>query len=111
MATFCIDWDDTLVDAKTQQWLDGAETALRHLHVTGHTLIVFTSRAGYASGRAQVEAQLARVGVTASVVAKPHADLYIDNRAFHFDGDWPEVIRLIHHGEYPKPRHRRRIAS
>ena len=111
MASFCFDWDDTLVDAHSQQWLDGAERTLRHLYLRGHTLTVMSARAGFPAGRQQIEDKLAQLGLELEVYAKPQADLYIDDRAYRFDGDWDALTRRIRRGDYPQPRRRRHLTA
>ena len=111
MASFCFDWDDTLVDAHSQQWLDGAERTLRHLYLRGHTLTVMSARARFPVGRQQIEDRLAQLGLELEVYAKPQADLYIDDRAYLFDGDWDALTRRIRRGDYPQPRRRRHLTA
>ena len=111
MASFCFDWDDTLVDAQSQQWLDGAERTLRHLYLRGHTLTVMSARARFPVGRQQIEDRLAEIGVPLAVHAKPAADLYVDDRAYRFDGDWDALVHQIRRGDYPRPRRRRHLTA
>lgn len=91
-----IDWDDTLVDARSQDWLDGAEHALRELHAMGHKLVIHSCRTGWPEGLASIEAKLARHGLTFVTVdtgpGKPAADKYIDNAAITFPGTWSPIL-------------------
>lgn len=109
MATFCIDWDDTCVDAKTQAWLDGAERALRKLYLNGHTVVIYTVRANYPRGKQQVEEKLATIDLPLQVVPKLFADAYIDDRALLFTGDWPGILRELRHSRFSTPRNKRRL--
>lgn len=94
-----LDWDDTLVDVRTQEWLPDALDALKRLLRDGHTVIVHTCRANWPEGLASVETKLAQAGVAGATVwtepGKPHADVYVDDRAVRFDGDWRPVVDLI----------------
>lgn len=108
--TLCIDWDDTLVDAKTQEWLPGAAEAFRLLLTQWRTVIVHTCRANWPEGVAQIEAKIeadiagkpwqthiAPAG-RIQIVGKPSAEAYIDNLAVRFTGDWQKTL-----GELPPP--------
>ena len=76
-----IDWDQTLVDTKTQEWLPGALERLRRMVADGDDVFVHTCHANWPEGRASVEAKLAQAGLRLRVEAKPLADVYIDDRA------------------------------
>lgn len=89
--TVAVDWDDCLVDAKTQEWLDDAQLFLRHQLAAGRRVIVHTCRANWPEGRESVKQQLAAAHLDhpdLSVVGKPEADVYVDNLAFRTTGDW-----------------------
>lgn len=92
-----VDWDDTLVDAKTQQWLPGAEQALQRLLGQFGTVIIHTSRASWPAGRNQIETKLgetvsqAIIGSRVTIEPKPLADVYIDDKAVRFDG-WEAAL-------------------
>lgn len=98
--TVAVDWDDTLVDAKSQEWLPDALEALRRLLRDGHRVIIHTCRANWPEGLASIEAKLEQAGVSGVRVwtehGKPHAHLYVDNLAVRFDGDWRPIVDLVH---------------
>lgn len=98
MGAVCVDWDDTLVDARSQQWLPESQRRLRDLLARGYQVIVHTSRANWPEGAATVAAKLVDAGFRAPhviVVAKPHAVAYIDNLGFRWDDNWTEILRQI----------------
>lgn len=114
MRTVCVDWDDTLVDAKTQEWLPGAQEALAQLLTQFRQVIVYTAHANWPEGFAAVEAKLEQAvakpwhsaSITddrLSVQPKPLADVYIDDRAVRFGGDWTETLANVAAGTSPKP--------
>lgn len=97
--TVATDWDGTLVDTKTQEWLPGALDALKTLLREGHRVIVHTCRANWPEGRSSIEGKLESIGLRPagrklSVVGKPLADVYVDDRAVRFAG-WPATLRDI----------------
>lgn len=103
-----IDWDQTLVDTHTQEWLPGAEDALAVLLAAGHSIIVHTCRANWTEGLLQIEAKLGALALRVAVwdqPGKPDADLYIDNRGVHFDGDWDTILRHLR-DDAPRPETR-----
>lgn len=83
-----VDWDGTLVDARSQEWLPGAQAALRQLKARGYEVFIHTCHANWPEGAAAVEAKLAEAGLDLEIVAKPLADFYIDDRAIEFCGTW-----------------------
>lgn len=89
-----IDWDDTLVDVKTQEWLPTARSAIVQLRAKGYEPFIHTCRANWPEGLASIEAKLREERLTIPVVAKPYADFYIDNKGVAFD-EWRHVIQLI----------------
>jgi hypothetical protein len=117
--TVACDWDGVLADPQTQEWLPGAQQALRRILSAGHRVIVHTCRANWPEGLAAVRQKLAAAGLPVDVWAdqgKPHADLYIDDRAVHFGGDWSEIVQQLERrktapsiSRRPKPPKRRQV--
>ena len=100
MRTVAIDWDGTLVDATTQQWLPDAVNAL-YAMVTAEPrcrVVIHSCRANSPSGLAQIEQTLSAMPWlyrSVKVVGKPDADVYVDNLALRFTGDWKQTMREI----------------
>lgn len=90
-----VDWDGTLVDARSQEWLPGAQAALRQLKARGYEVFIHTCHANWPEGQASVEAKLAEAGLDLEIVAKPLADFYIDDRARRFDGNWKLALAQV----------------
>lgn len=93
-----VDLDRTLVDGN--DWLPGAVDALRWI-ARRHEVTIHTCRANYQEGILSVYGLLADAGlkhpkVTVwSAPGKPDADVYIDDKALRFRGDWDETIREL----------------
>jgi len=104
MNTIAVDWDGTLVDPKTQAWLPGAKVALHQLLSQHRHVIIHTSRANWLEGRVSVESKLAEavarpwetsLGERLKIEPKPNADVYVDDRAIRFTGNWLAALRQI----------------
>lgn len=105
MTTICLDWDGTLVDAD-QEWLPYAQESLRALQQQGHTLMIHSCRANWPEGLASIEGKLASAHLAVPVwtdAGKPAADLYIDDKAVYFDGQWPRLLAMLKDATRPKP--------
>ena len=102
MAWYCVDLDETLVndlDDGSQEPIDGAVDAMVQLTNEGNRVTVFTSRfAPMPDERKQalkeeIEQQLVSWGFPQELevwtgTTKPDADIFIDDKAVTFDGDW-----------------------
>jgi hypothetical protein len=86
-----VDWDHTLVD-RQQEWLPGAERALNDLIRMCDHVIIHTCRASWPQGLEGIVAKLGRTARFVSVEAKPLADIYIDDKAVRYTGDWDETL-------------------
>lgn len=97
MTVVAIDWDQTLVDTRTQEWLPGAVDALhRLLSNSSVKVIIHSCRANSAAGAAAIRTKIqATLGAhDVRVEGKLTADIYIDDRAVRFAG-WPTTLREI----------------
>ena len=101
MAWYCIDLDGTLMqelDDGSQQPVDGAVDAMLQLSNEGNRLTVFTSRFAPMPEekkeqlRQEIEEELQANGFPEMEVwtgtTKPDADVFLDDKAVTFDGDW-----------------------
>lgn len=103
MAWICIDLDDTLLEkdqtsGEYTQPTEGAIEAMQTLQEEGHRLTVFTARFNPMPAqmrqelKEEIEQTLQQLGFPEmevwSGMNKPSADIFIDNNAVTYDGDW-----------------------
>lgn len=112
MAWICVDLDDTLLEKMPGELdpmtgeegepqdvpTEGAVEAMQQLAEEGHRLTVFTARFNPMPGalrqqlKEEIEEELMQLGFPPMEVwtgmNKPSADIFIDNNAVTYDGDW-----------------------
>lgn len=100
MATLAVDWDNTLIDYRTKEWLPGAREALSSCLMGKRKVVIHSCTANWPEGLASIEAKLRSDGFLGHPLltihtgpGKPIADLYVDDKGLRFDGDWPAVLR------------------
>lgn len=103
MKTICIDIDGTI--CKYQGWkgkdnygdiIPGADMAIRHLHGDGWYIIIYSTRSNKESIKRFLESHDIYFDSINSnpnqpenaIGGKPIADVYLDDRAVTFRGDW-----------------------
>lgn len=107
MAWVCVDLDDTLLgqDPMSGEYAlptEGAVEAMQTLAGEGHRLTVFTARFNPVPApvkqqmKEEIEMMLQQLGFPPMEVwtgtTKPSADIFIDNNAVTYDGDWGLVL-------------------
>ena len=87
-----IDWDGTLMGGK--EWLPGAQNAMKRLREEGHKVYIHSCNNPFWIERHLAEAGLVVDGVWRDP-GKPIADLYVDDRAYQFGGNWSYDLKDI----------------
>lgn len=99
-----LDFDGTVHDPfnvkkpyKMGQPIPGAAAAVDRLQRLGHEIIIFPTWADNEQRRRAIVDWLTYFGVPFDDITsvKPDADLYIDNNAYRFTGDWKQAIEDI----------------
>lgn len=99
MPAVALDWDDTLMGGSRHGtpgvWLPGAVAALRFFRRQGLSVVVHSARAQWDGGFAEIAGRCAELklveGDGFSIVGKPAAGVYLDDRGVCFPGDWSRV--------------------
>lgn len=95
-----VDFDGTIHDPfnvrkgyKMGQPIPGAAQSLSRLQTMGHEIIIFPTWADTQERRKALVDWLHYFGVPFDDITsvKPEADLYIDNNAYRFTGDWKQA--------------------
>lgn len=92
-------------DVPQEPPVDGARQAVAALRALGYRVVVFTCRALTQLGRAGTIAWLDAHGIEVDEVTaiKPHAMVYLDDRAVRFEGDWSSFVQAIEEHGTPRP--------
>ena len=102
--TLCIDFDDTLFNRSTEEPIQGAVEALRQLTSEGYTILILSSRINpelwgdlikFREKEISDWMKQHNIPYDKIVAFKPPADLYIDDKALRFEGDWESTREEI----------------
>ena len=108
MLTLAVDFDGTLVDESNDGSflvLPGARETMEHFREAGYRIVIHTCRIGIAMEEGRLKQETAIIKQTLEHFAIPYdeiymapkmvADLYIDDRAIAFAGNWKTVEKLV----------------
>lgn len=116
--SIAVDLDGVLLEIDWQKWwkrgqdyfgrpIPGAFEALRKLKEMGYKIIIYTCRTspnvtpGFTAKQLadRVEEKLRDMGFEFDEIwygeGKPAVDIYLDDMAMHFDGDWDKTLKKI----------------
>lgn len=92
-----VDFDGTIVDNMNHKegeryppLFAGAKETIAELRRAGHKVMIFSC-----NNPRWIKECLGQYGIKVDYIwdgPKPNYDLLIDDRAFHFDGDWAKVV-------------------
>ena len=92
MAILALDFDHTIVNGDKP--IEGAKEAINLLREQGHKILIHSC-----NNRKWIERVLNNNDIRYDWIwdepGKPIADLYVDDRALHFEGDWKVAVRKI----------------
>lgn len=92
MALICVDFDHTLVEG--DQPIPGAREAINILREAGHKIMIYS-----ANNRAWIETTLNNADIRYDSIwtgqGKPLCDLYVDDKSYHFKGDWSNEVNDV----------------
>lgn len=95
--TLSIDFDDTLCNRSNKQPIQGAVEAIKQLKSEGYTILISSSRLNpelwgelVKFREKEIADWMNQYGIPYDkiVLYKPSADVYIDDKALRFEGDW-----------------------
>lgn len=107
MAVIAVDFDNTLIESEDGYYyaLPGAKESLRRLREDGHKIIIYTCRTGIAAADGQLSQEiefikrcLAEFDIEYDEIflgEKLIANIYIDDRAVSYEGDWEETLTRV----------------
>jgi hypothetical protein len=105
MRTVCLDFDGVVHSYKSG-WkgysvipdppVPGVKEAIDELRKT-YMVKIFSTRCKKAEGIAAIEKYLEKYDIKVSAIceSKPSAFIYVDDRGFTFNGDWPAAVAAI----------------
>lgn len=103
----CLDFDDTINDYPGWQNegyalingkpLPGVKEGIKALRDSGWLVLVHSVRCSYTGGMVAVVNYLNQYNIRVDGVCsnKPPADVYLDDKAVRFNGDWEQAVKEI----------------
>lgn len=112
----CIDFDDTI--ATYGSWhgegyaliegepIPGAKEAIKKLRNGGALVLIHSARCGFSGGMQAIVVWLNKYNIMVDGVSsnKPPADIYVDDKAVVYDGNWESTLRKINHFKHWKEK-------
>lgn len=110
--TIAIDFDG-VIHSYTSGWtgevpsdppVTGAKEFIEEARAQGYRVEVFTCRALTEDGYCGIVDWLKQHGIVVDNITseKPHAQIYIDDRAWRFDGKWATLLLFVRSKQMPK---------